>query len=34
VRYFPKENDEVLSMNERDESLESYFISLVGGGEQ
>ena len=29
-----KENCEVLSMYERDESLESYFISLVGGGEQ
>ena len=29
-----KENCEVLSMQERDESLESYFISLVGGGEQ
>lgn len=29
-----KENCEVLSMYEHDESLESYFISLVGGGEQ
>lgn len=29
-----KENCEVLSIYERDESLESYFISLVGGGEQ
>lgn len=29
-----KENCEVLSMHERDEGLESYFISLVGGGEQ
>jgi len=28
-----KENCEVLSMQEKDESLESYFISLVGGGE-
>ena len=28
-----KENCEVLSLHERDESLESYFISLVGGGE-
>jgi len=27
-----KENCEVLSMQERDESLESYYISLVGGG--
>jgi len=27
------ENCEVLSMQEKDESLESYFISLVGGGE-
>lgn len=27
-----KENCEVLSMQEKDESLESYFISLVGGG--
>ena len=27
------DNCEVLSMQERDESLESYFISLVGGGE-
>lgn len=27
-----KENCEVLSMQEHDESLESYFISLVGGG--
>jgi ABC-2 type transport system ATP-binding protein len=28
-----KENCEVLSMQERDESLESYYISLVGGGD-
>ena len=28
-----KESCEVISMHERDESLESYFISLVGGGE-
>ena len=28
------ENCEVVSMQENDESLESYFISLVGGGEQ
>ncbi len=34
VMALAKENCEVLSMNERDESLESYFISLVGGGEQ
>lgn len=27
-----KENCEVLSMSERDESLESYYVSLVGGG--
>ena len=27
-----KENCEVVSMQERDESLESYYISLVGGG--
>ncbi len=27
-----KENCEVVSMRERDESLESYYISLVGGG--
>lgn len=27
-----KENCEVISMQERDESLESYYISLVGGG--
>ena len=27
-----KENCEVLSMQERDESLESYYLSLVGGG--
>ena len=27
-----KENCEVLSMQEKDESLESYYISLVGGG--
>ena len=29
-----RKNDEVLSMNERGESLESYFIPLLGGGEQ
>lgn len=29
-----EENCEVFSMYENDESLESYFISLVGGGEQ
>lgn len=29
-----KENCEVISMQEKDESLESFFISLVGGGEQ
>lgn len=28
-----KENCEVISMQERDESLESYYISLVGGGQ-
>lgn len=28
-----KENCEILSMQERDESLESYYISLVGGGQ-
>jgi ABC-2 type transport system ATP-binding protein len=28
-----KESCQVLSMQERDESLESYYISLVGGGE-
>jgi ABC-2 type transport system ATP-binding protein len=28
-----KEHCEVLSMQERDESLESYYISLVGGGD-
>lgn len=28
-----KENCEVISMRERDESLESYYIGLVGGGE-
>jgi ABC-2 type transport system ATP-binding protein len=28
-----KENCEVLSMQEKDESLESYYISLVGGGD-
>ena len=27
-----KEHCEVLSMQEKDESLESYYISLVGGG--
>ena len=27
-----KENCEALSMQERDESLESYFVNLVGGG--
>ena len=29
-----KENCEVLSIEERDESLESYFINLVGGGDR
>lgn len=33
VMALAKESCEVLSMQERDESLESYFISLVGGGE-
>jgi ABC-2 type transport system ATP-binding protein len=28
-----KENGDVLSMQEHDESLESYYLSLVGGGE-
>lgn len=28
-----KENCEILTMHEKDESLESYYISLVGGGE-
>lgn len=28
-----KENCEVISMEERDESLESYYMSLIGGGE-
>ena len=32
VMALAKENCEVLSMSERDESLESYFISLIGGG--
>ena len=27
-----KEDCEVLSLEEKDESLESYFVSLVGGG--
>ena len=27
-----KENCEVISMQEHDESLESYYVSLVGGG--
>lgn len=27
-----KENCEVISMQEKDETLESYYISLVGGG--
>ena len=27
-----KENCEVLSLDERDESLESFYINLVGGG--
>ncbi len=31
VTALAKENCEVLSANERDESLESYFVSLVGG---
>jgi ABC-2 type transport system ATP-binding protein len=29
-----KQNCEVLSLYERGESLESYFISLTGGGER
>lgn len=29
-----KENCEIISMQERDESLESYYISLLGGGER
>ena len=29
-----KEHCEVRSMQERDESLESYFVNLVGGGGQ
>ena len=29
-----KEGCEVLSMQERDESLESFFINLVGGGDR
>ena len=29
-----KEKCEVLSMQERDESLENYFLSLTGGGDQ
>ncbi len=29
-----KENCEVLSMQEKDESLESYYLSLVGGGDR
>ena len=33
IMVLAKENCEVLSMTEHDESLESYFISLVGGGE-
>ena len=28
-----KENCEVISMQERDESLESYYVGLVGGKE-
>jgi ABC-2 type transport system ATP-binding protein len=28
-----KENCEVLSMQEHDETLESYYLSLVGGGD-
>lgn len=31
VRALDKENCEVLSMQEKDESLESYYVSLVGG---
>ena len=27
-----KENCEVILMQERDESLESYYVSLIGGG--
>lgn len=32
ISVLAKENCEVISMQERDESLESYYISLVGGG--
>ena len=34
VMALAKENCEVLSMRERDENLESYFFSLIGGGGQ
>ena len=33
VLYLAKEGCEVLSLTERDESLESYYISLIGGAE-
>ena len=33
TRELEKENCEVLTMQERDESLESYYVSLVGGAE-
>lgn len=32
ARALEKENCQILSMRERDESLESYYVSLVGGG--
>ncbi|MEG1984777.1 MAG: ABC transporter ATP-binding protein, partial [Oscillospiraceae bacterium] len=32
VTALAKENCEVISMQERDESLESYYVNLVGGG--
>jgi ABC-2 type transport system ATP-binding protein len=32
VTALEKENCDVLSMQEHDESLESYYVSLVGGG--
>jgi ABC-2 type transport system ATP-binding protein len=32
VTELAKENCQVISMQERDESLESFYMSLVGGG--
>jgi ABC-2 type transport system ATP-binding protein len=32
VTALEKENCDVLSMQEHDESLESYYVSLIGGG--